>query len=63
MNSEDKLIAFLKEFYFNKTSKKHVKIGADTKMLDVADFDGDGLPLPVDPNLLVQCKWQYLSII
>ncbi|KAF9271434.1 hypothetical protein BGZ88_006144, partial [Linnemannia elongata] len=54
VNSEDKLIAFLKECYFNKTSKKHVRIGTDLKSLVAGDFDADGRPLPVVPETLVK---------
>lgn len=59
MNSEDKLIAFLVECYFSKTSKKHVRIGADLKTVVASDFDADGRPLPVDSDTLVKCKQRF----
>ncbi|KAF9117897.1 hypothetical protein BGW39_001680 [Mortierella sp. 14UC] len=52
VNSEEISIAFLMERYFNKTSKKHVKLGADYKTPVNIDYDADGGPLPVEPDTL-----------
>ncbi|KAG0380431.1 hypothetical protein BGX24_008347 [Mortierella sp. AD032] len=53
VDSEDKLIAFMKEYYFDKTSKKHVKRGADFKALVPVKFGPDGQPLPLGLSALV----------
>lgn len=63
MDSEDKVIAFLKEFYFGKTSKKHVKRGADFKALVPVKFGPDGQCLPVDPGALVNSKWRIFCML
>lgn len=63
VDSEDKVIAFLKEYYFGKTSKKHVKSGADFKALVPVKFDSDGQHLPADPGALFNSKWRKLCML